>query len=108
MPLRDSLIRGFIVYKPTAVFPRHLLSLLFQQFEVSTVLLVVDLVVERHQLGVLVRNIIQDGLLEAAPQIEVFQPDKVTLILRPLKDGLDVRQAGEDGEMKQTVRMPAS
>ena len=52
MTLGDPLIRRLVVHKAASVFPGHLLGLLFQQFEVGAVFLVVDLVVERHQLGV--------------------------------------------------------
>ena len=38
--------------------------------------------------------------LEAAAQIEIFQPDQVALGLSPSDNGLDISKAGEDGRNK--------
>ena len=59
-------------------------------------------------MGIFFCDIVQNVLLETAPQVQIFQPYQIALILYPLKDRLKIRDTGKKGEMKQTVRIPAS
>ena len=47
-----------------------------------------------------VRDIVKNRFLITAPQVQVFQPDQITLIFRPADDGGQVGDAGEDGRDK--------
>ena len=42
------------------------------------------------------RYIVKNRFLITAPQVQVFQPDQITLILRPVDDGGQVGEAGEN------------
>ena len=95
MALRDSFVWRFIIYKPAVVFLCDLFCFLFERFKIAPVFLVVDLVIQRYQIRVLLCNIVHNGLLEAAAQIQILQLYQVALILRPLNDRLDVCNAGE-------------
>ena len=46
MPLRDSVIRHFIIHKGTIIPLSHFLSFYFKCFKVAAVMLVIDLVVK--------------------------------------------------------------
>src|SRR5699024_7135663 len=46
----------------------------------------VDLVVERHQAGTRLADVVQDGRLVAAAQVEVFQPHEVAAFARAADD----------------------
>ena len=62
--------------------------------------MVVDGVVERDKVWVLFRDVVQDHLLIAAPEVQVFQPDQVALVLDPADDGGQIRDSREDGRDK--------
>ena len=105
MSLQNSAIRHFIIHKGTIILLSHFLSFYFKRFKVAAVMLVIDLIVKRHKIRIFSGDIIHNRLLEAAPKIEVFEPEQIALILYPLKDGFKVR---DTGDTKQTVRIPAS
>ena len=95
MSLRNSAIRHFIIHKGTIVLLSHFLSFYFKCFKVAAVMLVIDLIVKWYKVRIFSGDIIHDRLLEAAPKIEVFEPEQITLILYPLKDGFKIRDAGK-------------
>ena len=95
MSLRDSSIRHFIIRKGTIILLSHFLSFYFKRFKVAAVMLVIDLIVKRYKIRIFSGDIIHDRLFEAAPKIEVFEPEQIALILYPLKDGFKVRDTGE-------------
>ena len=95
MSLRDSAIRHFIIHKGTIILPSHFLSFYFKCFKVAAVMLVIDLIVKRCKIRIFSGNIIHNRLFEAAPKIEIFEPEQIALILYPLKDGFKVRDTGE-------------
>ena len=95
MSLRDSAIRHFIIHKGTIILLSHSLSFYFKRFKVAAVMLVIDLIVKRYKIRIFADDIIHNRLLEAAPKIEVFEPEQITLILYPLEDGFKVRDPGE-------------
>ena len=95
MSLRDSSIRHFIIHKGTIILLSHSLSFYLKRFKVAAVMLVIDLIVKRYKVRIFAGDIIQDRLFEAAPKIEVFEPEQITLVLYPLKDGFKIRDAGE-------------
>lgn len=64
---------------------------------VGAVFPAVDGVVQGRQLRVPVRDVAQDGLLVAAAEVQIFQPDEVALIPGPADDGRHVGDAGENG-----------
>ena len=43
----------------------------------------------------LLRNIIHNGLPEAAAQVQILQPDQIALIFRALNDPLDICNPGK-------------
>ena len=54
-------------------------------------------------------DVAEDRLSVAAAQVEVFQPDEITLAFGTADDGEDTSvMPGKMGEMKQVVRTPAS
>ena len=57
---------------------------------------VVDLFVQRHQLGVFFADIVHDCTLELAAQIQVFEPDEIGKLPNPLDYGLGVGDARKD------------
>ena len=95
MSLRDSSIRHFIIHKGTIILLSHFLSFYFKRFKVAAVMLVIDLIVKRYKVRIFSGDIIQDRLFEAAPKIEIFEPEQIALILYPLKDRFKIRDAGE-------------
>ena len=95
MSLWDSAIRHFIIHKGTIILLSHFLSFYFKRFKVAAVMLVIDLIVKRYKIRIFSGDIIQDRLFEAAPKIEVFEPEQIALILYPLKDRFKVRDPGE-------------
>ena len=105
--LRPS-IGQFVIHKGTVVFPGQPFCLSFQTAEIAPVPSVVNGMIQRKQMGIFFCDIVQNVLLETAPQVQIFQPYQIALILYPLKDRLKIRDAGKRGEMKQTVRIPAS
>ena len=95
MSLRDYSIMHFIIRKGTIILLSHFLSFYFKRFKVAAVMLVIDLIVKRYKIRIFSGDIIHDRLFEAAPKIEVFEPEQIALILYPLKDGFKVRDPGE-------------
>ena len=94
MSLRDSAVRHFIIHKGTIILLSHFRSFYFKRFKVAAVMLVIDLIVKRYKIRIFSGDIIHDRLFEAAPKIEVFEPEQIALILYPLKDGFKVRDPG--------------
>ena len=97
MSLRNSLIGSFIVHEPAAVLLGNLFGFLFKCFEIAAVFLVIDFIIQRRQIRVFLCNIIHDGLLKTASQVQILQPYQITLILRLFYDCLDIRDSGEYG-----------
>ena len=97
MALRYSAVGHFVVNEGAIVLLRHFLRFLLQRLKIASVMLVVNLVIELHKLGTFPGDIVQNGFLEPASQVQVFQPEQVALILHPLENCLKVRDAGEDG-----------
>ena len=95
MSLRDSAIRHFIIHKGTIILLSHFLSFYFKCFKITAVMLVIDLIVKRYKIRIFSGDIIQDRLFEAAPKIEIFEPEQIALILYPLKDCFKIRDTGE-------------
>ena len=95
MPLRDSAIRHFIIHKGTIIFLSHFLSLYFKCFKVAAVMLVIDFIVKRYKIRMFSGDIIHNRLFEAAPKIEIFEPEQIALILYPLKDCFKIRDTGK-------------
>ena len=109
MPLRYALVGRFIIHEAAAVSVSHLFGFLFEGFKIAAIPLSVDLLIQRHQMRILRRDIVHDRLLESAAQVQVLQPDQVALILRPFEKIASMSVIpGNTGEMKHTVRMPAS
>lgn len=82
---------------------------LFVQFgPVTAVFFVVDGVVQRHQIRMFFRDVVQNNLLVAATEVQVFQPDQIALVLSTPDDGWQVGDAGEDGGDKAGGAHPAS
>ncbi len=102
MSLRDPAIRHFIIHKGTIIFLSHFRSFYFKRFKVAAIMLVIDLIVKRYKIRIFFGDIIHDRLFEAAPKIEVFEPEQIALILYPLKDGFKVRDPGEYREYQKT------
>ena len=73
-----------------------MLHLGLKSLPIVTLPFVVDFIVQRNELRVFFGDIAHDITLELAPEIEVFQPDEVGLVLGPLDDGRNIRDAGED------------
>ena len=95
MSLRDSSIRHFIIHKGTIILLSHFLSFYFKRFKVAAVMLVIDLVVKWYKIRIFSGDIIHDRLFEAAPKIEVFEPEQIALIIYPLKDCFKIRDTGD-------------
>ena len=108
MALRHSAIGHFVIHKGTVIFLRHLFSFFLQRFEIAAVMMVVNFIVQRHEGRIPFSDIVQDRFLEAAPQVQVFQPEQVALILDTLKYRFKISDARKYGRTKQTVRMPAA
>ena len=93
MSLRNPLVRGLIVHEPAVVFFCDLLRLLLQSLKIAPILPVVDLLIQGKKVRVPVGDIVHDGLLEPAAEVQIFKPHEVALILRPLYDRLNIRKA---------------
>ena len=91
MPLRHSAVRHLVIHKGTVIPFGHGLSSGLESLKVAPVFLVVDRIVQPDQFRPLLRDIVQDRLFEAAAQIQIFQPEQITLILDALEDRLKVR-----------------
>lgn len=72
------------------------LQFLIEKHPISFIATPVDLVVKRNKVRMFLRYIIQNHVLVAAAQIEILQPDQITLILHAVDDCLDVCDPGED------------
>ena len=70
------------------------------------VMLVIDLIVKWYKIRIFSGDIVHNRLFEATPKIEIFKPEQIALILYPLKDCFKVRDTGNTGDTKQTVRIP--
>lgn len=58
-----------IVYKGTAIFLGQSCCLIFQRVKIASVSPVVDGIIEGNQVGIFLGDVLQNLLLEAAPQI---------------------------------------
>ena len=58
-------------------------------------MLVIDLVVKWYKIRIFSGNINHNCLFETASKIEVFEPERIALILYPLKDCFQIRDTGE-------------
>ena len=58
MPRLCPTLGEFIVHKGTTIFPRKVLRLFLQATEVASVFLVVDSVIQRHEVRIVLLNIV--------------------------------------------------
>lgn len=78
---------GQLVIRIGAAVPKgQIHGLPFQRLEVTSVLPVINGMVERQQMGILFSNVVQNDLLKPAPQVQIFQPHQIALMADPLKD----------------------
>ena len=71
-------------------------DLLIQLSPVLAALFCIDVMVQAVQLRVMLVDPVKDPLFIIAPEIQVFQPHQIALMLHPLNDGHHVRDAGEN------------
>ena len=57
---------------------------------------VINLIVQRHQTGMLCGDIVHDRFLESTAQIQVFQPDQIALPLHSVDDRFYIGDTGKN------------
>ena len=80
MPFLGPAVRQLIVYKQTVILFCHLFGLLFQHLKIAAVFFIVNGIIEREKIWIFFFNIFHNVFFKSAPEIEIFQPYKVTLV----------------------------
>ena len=92
-----SPVRKIVSQVGKIIVDAYLLHLRLQLLPIAALPLVVDFVVQRNQMEILFVNVAHDLTLELAAEVQVLQPDEVSLILYASDDGRYICDARENG-----------
>ena len=85
MPLWDSAIRHFIIYKGTIILLSHFLSFYFKCFKVAAFMLVIDLIVKRYKV-----RIFSGDIINSFPSLRTIKLGVKTQMASP-KTGFSIK-----------------